>query len=306
MNRKIINYFLAIFTFLSCHIYAAAVVRKLRTWRKQFGTIFKYSGGDTSLASVYNLPGNPGLGVRGLTKVGNFYYGCTFSSGTYGTGIIFRYDLISKTYNVLYNFIYSEGSQPNGTLLLASNGKLYGTTVVGGPSNGGVIFEFDIQTNTYTNKFSFNPLISGSYPQSNLIQASNGKIYGAAANGGLFGYGTLFEYDINTNTFTNKFDFSQTFGEIPVGGLFETPTGSLIGTTMNGGANNYGVIYEYDLILDTCYKRLDFNGSNGKNPLSAFVYAGGSKLLGVTSLGGNNDCGVLFEYDYSTFTCIKK
>jgi uncharacterized repeat protein (TIGR03803 family) len=307
MNRKHFNYLLALFYFISSHIYAQPqLLGNCGRGGSQFGTIFKYNGGDTSLASVYNFPGNSGSGIRGLTKVGNFYYGCTFSSGTYGTGNIFRYDLISNTYNVLYNFIYSEGSQPSGKLLLASNGKLYGTTVVGGPSHSGVIFEFDIQTNTYTNKFSFTQSINGSQPQSNLIQASNGKVYGTAATGGAFGDGTLFEYDIVTNTFTHKFDFNEPNGKIPIGGLFETPTGSLIGTTMNGGANNYGVIYEYDLILDTCYKRLDFNGTNGKNPVSAFVYANGSKVLGVTSLGGNNDCGVLFEYDYGTFTCIKK
>ncbi|MBK7968850.1 MAG: hypothetical protein IPK08_07850 [Bacteroidetes bacterium] len=44
-----------------------------------------------------------------------------------------------------------------------------------------------------------------------------------------------FEFDISTNTLTKLAnDFDQVGGDYPAGGLFETPSGTLIGVTNTG------------------------------------------------------------------------
>lgn len=303
---KVKYVFLAFFTFLSIHIHAQPqLLGNCGRGGSQFGTIFKYTAGDTSLASVFNFPGNPGLGLGELTKVGNYFYGCATSGGPYGQGTLIRYNLVSNIFEVIHIFDYINGQSPYGKLLLASNGKLYGTASGGIPNLVGFIFEYDLNTNTLTVKYPFNTSSNIGYYPAFLMQASNGKIYGTTVSGGVNNRGTLYEYDLITNTCTHLFDFSQAFGYSPAGALFETPSGSLIGATYNGGFNDSGVIYEYDLALDTCYKRFDFTGSNGMNPSGSLVSASGSKLLGLTSYGGVNGNGVLYEYDYNTYSCTK-
>jgi uncharacterized repeat protein (TIGR03803 family) len=50
-----------------------------------------------------------------------------------------------------YSFLASEGTDSRGGMTLY-NGKFYGTTNKGGTSDGGVIFEWDPETNIYTKK----------------------------------------------------------------------------------------------------------------------------------------------------------
>ncbi len=304
---KVKYVFLALFTLLSIHINAQPqLLGNCGRGGIQFGTIFKYTAGDTSLASVLNLPANP-CNLNDLTKVGNYFYGCSSAGGPYGYGYLFRYNLVLNTFEIIHFFDYINGTFPTGKLLLASNGKLYGTANGGVANPDGIIYEYDLNTNTYSLKYSFSSSISASNPSSNLIQASNGKLYGTSTSGGAHSRGTLYEYDLLTNTCIHKFDFSLSFGYYVVGPLFETPSGSLLGTTSYGGSNSIGTIFEYDLVLDTCYKRYDFSSFDGKHPMCSFVKTSGSKVLGLTSEGGtNSSSGVLFEYDYITYAYSKK
>ena len=72
-----------------------------------------------------------------------YFYGMTSSGGLYGYGIIFVYapSAITK-YNVLVNFTgqYGDypGANPYGSLILASDGNLYGMTSEGGLYGYGV------------------------------------------------------------------------------------------------------------------------------------------------------------------------
>ncbi|MCK5776055.1 MAG: T9SS type A sorting domain-containing protein, partial [Bacteroidales bacterium] len=49
-------------------------------------------------------------------------------------------------------------------------------------------------------------------PRGDLLQASNGKLYGKNVWGGANEKGSIYEYDIINNTFVNKIDFSDDFG----------------------------------------------------------------------------------------------
>ncbi len=73
----------------------------------------------------------------------------------------------------------------------ASNGKLYGMTQVGGSSGAGVIFSFDPSSSTYKKLKDFDNT-NGGYPTGNLMQASDGKLYGMTHRGGSSDVGVIF------------------------------------------------------------------------------------------------------------------
>lgn len=276
----------------------------------QFGLIFKYIAGNNSFTETYRLQGIAGTSPQEVVQVGNYIYGGTSQGGAFGNGVLYRFEPGTGNYKTIHDFNYLQGSQFKGRLLPASNGKLYGTTTVGGLNSGGILFEFDLNSNTYSKLIDFNHSTSGSMPTGYLIQASNGKIYGTTTSGGLFSSGilsggTIFEFDITTNTLTKLHDFDQAGGDYPVGGLFETPSGTLIGVTNSGGINDYGVIYEFDVTTNSYFKRYEFNYQSGYYPWSTPISYSSTKLLGTTSSGGIGG-GTIYEYDYATYAFTKK
>jgi uncharacterized repeat protein (TIGR03803 family) len=69
------------------------------------------------------------------------------------------------------------------------------------------------------------------------------------------------------------------------------------GMTRNGGANDLGVLFEYDPNTNILTKKIDFDGTtNGSSPYGTPLYING-KLYAVTYAGGANNAGVLFEYN---------
>src|ERR1035438_1783658 len=131
----------------------------------------------------------------------------------------------------------------------ASNDNLYGMTQLGGAIGDGVIFQYNPSTNTYTDKIDFTGR-NGSNPDGSLIQASDGNLYGMTSQGGANGLGVIFQYNPSTNTYTKKIDFTGTtgthLGASPRGSLMQASDGNLYGMTEGGGANNLGVIFQYN------------------------------------------------------------
>lgn len=271
----------------------------------QFGLIFKYTAGETQFSDTYRLKGIAGSGPGAITQIGNYIYGCTRAGGAFGFGTLYKYEPASNIYTVLHDFVDSSGSQSSSQLLLATNGKLYGTTSAGGSVFGGVIFEFDITNNTYLKLAEFNGNVNGSNPSPYLIQASNGKLYGTTSLGVSNFDGTLFEFDIATNTITTLHNFNSTTGNSPNGKLFQTPSGKLLGITFSGGTGNGGVIYEYDITTGTYTKKADFTTPTGTSPGGSFAAVNATTLLGTCTTGGTG-AGTLYEYNIVTNVITKK
>ena len=275
------------------------------------GVLFKtdINGNNYNIQPLYNwfrYEGEYPTGNIIQTSTGKFY-GLTSRGGEWGEGVLFEYDPATNTYIKRFDFFSSYGKKPQGSLLQAANGKLYGMTKEGGTNNIGVLFEYDPATNTYSKKLDFYGM-NGSHPYGSLIQASNGKLYGmtySGGNGSGFSGGVIFEYDTATNTYTKKYVFDSTNGEYPMGSLIQATNGKLYGMTKEGGANGIGVIFEYDPATNTYSKKYDFNGINGKFPFGSLTQTLNGKLYGMTSSGGVHHDGVLFEYDPVTNTYTK-
>lgn len=117
--------------------------------------------------------------------------------GPYGSGTIFKMNLDGSGDTVVYNFDNIDGAYPEGSLIHATNGLLYGMAEEGGTNGQGAIFSFDPVSYTYTDIFNFNDSISGEFPWGSLFQAANGKLYGVTNQGGSNGYGVIFNYNIH-------------------------------------------------------------------------------------------------------------
>jgi len=276
------------------------------------GVLFEFNSSTniyTKKIDFNNANGSGGLG--GLLKANNGkLYGLTYSGGSSSGGVLYEYDPATNAYTKRYEFINNpglEGSRPRATLMQASNGLLYATTSIGGSANSGVLFEYNIATNTYTKRIDFNAAPLGVYPYSGLMQASNGKLYGLTNLGGANGEGILFEVDPVTNASTAKHSFSRTGGSFPTGVLTQAGNGKLYGLTPIGGdMNGYGVIFEFDPTTSIYTTKQEFDGSNGRSPNGGLVQASNNKLYGVTNVGGTASVGVLFEYDPATNALTKK
>ena len=83
------------------------------------------------------------------------------------------------------------------------------------------MFEFDLETGVYIDKISFDEKNIGSLPMGDLLQATNGKMYGMTSDGGAMYCGTLFEYDPVTEIINKKLDFNNTNGCDGAGSLIE-------------------------------------------------------------------------------------
>ena len=71
-------------------------------------------------------------------------------------GKIVKYDINGENPAVMHDFDSIQGYRPFGRLFLASNGKLYGTTVAGGNTSpvftnltAGLLYEYDLTVDKY-------------------------------------------------------------------------------------------------------------------------------------------------------------
>jgi uncharacterized repeat protein (TIGR03803 family) len=282
------------------------------------GIIFKTdsSGNNFSVEYIFeNFEQNP----KGtLIKANNGkYYGMSDNGGLYGLGTIFEYDNGTDSVKILHHFDgAATGAHPKGSLIQASNNKLYGMTREGGTVGvgWGVIFEYDLESATYTKLHDFDDGPTGVFPIGSLVQASNGKFYGTASGGG-YGAGTIFELDLSSSrTTVNKlYNFNPTtYGANPLGNLTEAITGKLYGLASSGGVAGYqnnGTLYEWDISTQNYRMVHDFDGNignaTGSSPRGSLMQASNGRLYGTTYVGGIYNSGVIFEYDITNDTVIK-
>lgn len=279
---------------------------------------YTYAGGEFGAGTIYELdPVNNTFNVKydfptDLRPFGKLVetqpgilFGSSLTGGANSSGVIFKLNLTTNQFTTVLSFDESSiGSNPN-SLTVGANGKIYGTCRSGGVNSQGTIFEFDPILNSVTSKLDLN-FSAGGNPLSALLSASNEKFYGLANTGGLFGRGTLFEYDPSQHTYINLVDFDSNTGTFLPGDLIGSSNGILYGLTADEGANGKGTLFEYTIQTNVFTKKIDFNGAEkGANPQGSLVKSSNNKLYGVTTNGGANNRGVLFEFDPADGALVK-
>jgi uncharacterized repeat protein (TIGR03803 family) len=210
--------------------------------------------------------------------------------------------LPAQTAQTLCSFSGTNGSDPQAALTQGADGNFYGTTLTGGASGKGTVFE--VTTNgTLTRLVSFNGT-NGMSPAAALIRGPDGYFYGATLSGGASytndtntGYGTLFK--MTNGTLTTLVSFSGTNGDGPIG-LTLGPDGNFYGATLFGGSNylgatNVGFGTLFRLATNGAFTPLvSFDGTNGESPNPLTLGKDGN-FYGTTSTNGLNDYGTAFE-----------
>jgi uncharacterized repeat protein (TIGR03803 family) len=148
------------------------------------GTIFELTLAG-AFSTLYTFTGKDGANPQdGLLPTNGGFYGTTAEGGANAVGTVFQF-APDGTLTTLYSFGSSsgcpDGCYPYAPLVLASNGRFYGTATVGGVSGGdGTVFEIT-PTGTLTKMHSFRA--TDGQPYGGLIQGTDGAFYGTATNG---------------------------------------------------------------------------------------------------------------------------
>jgi uncharacterized repeat protein (TIGR03803 family) len=132
------------------------------------------------------------------------------------------------------------------TLLTDATGRIYGTTE-GGFGNG-TIYRFDPTLNTMEMLFTFNRS-NGRSPYGGLLDGLDGFFYGTTFYGGVNDLGTVFRFDPRTNQLVTLVEFDFANGAAPSTTLVRGSDGNLYGTTLFGGTNGDGTLFQVDLSL---------------------------------------------------------
>ena len=220
----------------------------------------------------------------------------------------------AQTFTTLFSFNKTDGESPMATLIQATNGNLYGTTVGGGPGVGGNCFgsigcgtAFEIspagELTTLYNFCAEDGCDDGSYPLAGLTQATNGNFYGTTDNGGGgvscgIGCGTVFELTPAGKLTTFYAFCAKEFcpdGANP-NGLVQATNQNFYGTTCCWGAEG-GTFFELTPAgtLTTLYNFCTESFcDDGAVPVGALVEATNGKLYGMTQSGGHFFGGVVY------------
>jgi uncharacterized repeat protein (TIGR03803 family) len=216
------------------------------------GTVFMITPGGVETV-LYAFGASASDGVEPIAPLlqasdGNFY-GTTSGGGVNGLGTVFKITPAGIE-SVLYAFGANpmngappQGASPQGPLIQATDGNLYGTTVGGGNANCqygcGTVFKITV-TGTLTTLYSFTgtPGSDGDGPAPFLIQGSDGNFYGTSYSGGSYGGsgdGIAFQVTPSgTETVLYSFGPLNTNPSSPNAGVIQASDGAFYGITAYG------------------------------------------------------------------------
>lgn len=260
------------------------------------GTIFKitYTGAFTVLRHL-NKATDGGQSYSSLVEGadGNLY-GVTYGGGANGMGTIFKITK-SGVFTVLRHLAgTTDGAFPQGDLIQASDGAIYGSCYAGGSRGNGTIFKITT-AGVYTVLRHLSSSIDGGNPFGNLYQHTDGALYGLNRTGGANTAGTAFRITTG-GAYTVLHSFiPATTGSTPNGGFSKGADGNLYALTSSGGLYGFGTAFRMST-AGTVSVLVSFNGArNGNTPVESLVKGRDSALYGTASIGGAFGHGTIFK-----------
>jgi uncharacterized repeat protein (TIGR03803 family) len=264
------------------------------------GTIFKITpkGKYTTLHNFNGIPDGGGPLATMVQAPDGKLYGTASTLGNAGSyGTVFTITPEGK-YTVVHQFNNTDGAYPFGGLILGTDGNFYGQTDLGGAFNYGAFGTVYKMTpkGKVTTLHGFEQT-DGDNPISNLVQGTDGNLYGTAAYGGTHGAGTAFKIT-PTGKFTTLHNFDLTDGADLYAGLVQGTNGKFYGVTYAGGSSSEckygcGTVFSLSVGLGPFVETLPNAGNAG-----TAVRILGTNLTGAT--------GVTFNGAAAKFTVISK
>ena len=270
--------------------------------RSDNGTIFSLTlGGKLSVLNTFTQTNQGTTPEGGIVQArdGNFY-GTTYTGGSGAYGTLYQCVPGTGKLNVLSAFTNGDpGGNPVGALIEGVDGSLYGTARYGGADNYGTIFRTNIATATTATLAPVTGGTAGYYPQSDLIQATDGNFYGTTEQGGTYNLGAFFQVT-PAGVYTTIYSFTgNDDGSRPLRGVVQGTDGSFYGVCNEGGTYGAGAVYRIDY-LNTTFKLTalhDFYPPvlDGSNALGNLVQASDGNFYGTTAGGGATGNGTIYE-----------
>ena len=277
---------------------AGAVFKITTKGKEKLIHSFDFTGGATPMGSmIFDDKGN--------------LYGTTWGGGNVDDGCCGTIFKITRTgtFKVLYNFFFgidgyeNTGIGPEGGLTIDSEGQLYGTTYSGGEILGvsnGTVFRLSPK-GVITVLHSFTSGTDGAHPHAGVIEDSSGNFYGTTEAGGKYGLGTVYKLTRSGNNYVESVLYSftgQDDGKAPDGPLYLGASGTLYGTTGDGGDPNYcrcGVVFK--LAPNGSYTALhQFTyATDGGFPHAGLIADGQGNLFSTADGGGAGGAGTVFK-----------
>ncbi len=159
-------------------------------------------------------------------------------------------------------------------------------------------------------------------PEANVIFDAAGNLYsttdGGTSSCGAYGYGQVFELMASLNARGGRwmekglhgFNFNGKDGVCPEAGLIFDAAGNLYGTTVGGGTNGGGTVFELmpgPSAIGGWREKVLYNFGNGSNsdgfwPSAGLIFDASGNLYGTTTNGGSFQC---FSYGYQCGTVFE-
>lgn len=233
-----------------------------------------------------------------LTVVGDQLYGTTEAGGPHSSGVLFTFTPKKRVYQVIHGFGGgNDGAQPDGALLLAKDGTLYGVTQQGGSIGAGTLYA--VSQNKETVIYSFGSGTDGYSPEGNLLDIK-GQLVGVATNGGSYMSGAVFAVSPGgSEQLLHSFGPFEagTDGFFPFAGLRKVG-GAFYGITAGGGANcgNPGCGTVFSMTPDGSESLVYSFGAGSTDASSPYglLLKDGKTIYGTTLQGGTYGNGTVY------------
>ena len=258
-------------------------------------------------------------------------YGMTYDGGSYGNGVIYRFDLESQRYTVLHTFSAldsngnnEDGANPGVALTRGPDDVFYGMASNGGKNGNGTIFSITA-TGEFTVLHTFSALDAnrhnqdGAKPLRTVVVGNDGMLYGTTRIGGQHtcvptptGCGVAWVMDRTGGNFQVLHQFTPNEGH--AASLLQARDELLYGSAVwpatslpSGAALPSGILFrmktsgqDFDVLYR--FSQTDANGRNtdGADPYEPLVETKSGVFYGAACNGGTNGNGVVFRYSLST------
>jgi uncharacterized repeat protein (TIGR03803 family) len=227
-----------------------------------------------------------------LSTDGNFY-GATGGGGISLSGNVFKVAR-DGTYTVLHQF-NGDGAYPYAPIE-ASDNNLYGTTLWNTSLGGyGTIYKYT-PSGVFSTVYNFDST-HGANPESSVIQAADGNLYGTTVGGGASNCGTIFKIT-TSGTLLHSYSFQGgAAGCYPIGSLLQATDDNFYGTTFGDDTPaDFGTIFKLSKSggVSILYRFLG-GTADGANPVDGLMQATDGNLYGTTRQGGAYGNGTIFQ-----------
>jgi len=216
------------------------------------------------------------------------------------------------THTVLYRFHGApDGDTPECVPALTANGRIFGTTYLGGAINVGTVFIAQppaVPGDPWVERriYSFGNFAGDGINPNAGVRLRGGKVFGVTSGGGATGEGTIYVLDPPvapgagwTETILHDFGAGEDVS-FPLGELAIDEDGNIYGNAILGGTDNFGGVYRVSPPAQpggdwTGTVLHSFDGSDGSSPAGPLLIAADGALYGTTGGGGPRQGGTVFK-----------